>query len=127
MINLFKVENLNQNTKHYLINFSLVWVVLFSIVLMFFVQFKVDGLQDKVSDVDIKISALDDEIRVLEVEWVYLTRPERLRMLSSKYFQSNGYIASNQVKDAKDLQTYYSANLRKVGNFAMNDNDQKLN
>ncbi len=127
MINLSKFNDLSRTAKCYLINSSLVFTVLCSIMLMFFIQFKVDGLQDKVSEIDSKISALDDEIRVLDVEWVYLTRPERLRMLSEKYLQNNGYIASNQVKDTAHLQTYYTASLKKQQNIAMNDSKDKVN
>jgi hypothetical protein len=127
MINLSKINNLSKATKCYLINSVLACAVLFSIMLMFFIQFKVDGLQGGVNKIDSEISALDDEIRVLEVEWVYLTRPERLRMLSERYLQDNGYIAANQVKDAQHLQVYYTANLRKQENIAMNESKEKVN
>jgi cell division protein FtsL len=127
MINLSKINNLSKTTKCYLMNSVLAFAVFCSIMLMFFIQFKVDGLQVRVSEIDSKISALDDEIRVLEVEWVYLTRPERLRALSKKYLQNNGYIASNQVKDTAHLQVYYTANLRRQENIAMNESSQKVN
>ena len=125
MITIPQINNLNKITKCYLINSTLVLVVLFSIVIMFFIQFRVDDLQDQIHKVDAKISAIDDEIRVLEVEWVYLTRPARLRMLSEKYLQNNGYITSNQVKDTTRLQIYYTANLRRNDNIAMNNNNVK--
>jgi hypothetical protein len=89
---------------------------------MFFIQFRVDNLQTKVNEATTRILSLDNEIRVLEVEWVYLTRPARLRILSKKYLYNNGYIASNQVKDEIKLQSYYIANIRKNKNIAMNDN-----
>ena len=127
MINLSKIHNLSKATKCYFINSVLAFVVLCSIMLMFFIQFKVDSLQVRVGKVDSKISALDDEIMVLEVEWVYLTRPERLRALSEKYLKNNGYIASNQVKDAMHLQVYYTANLRRQESVAMNESGKRVN
>jgi hypothetical protein len=127
MIDLSKFHSLSKTTKCYVINTGLALMVLFSIMLMFLIQFKVDSLQDHVNEADAKISALDDEIRVLEVEWVYLTRPERLRMLSERYLQNNGYIASNQVKDPDILQNYYTASLAKQQSVAMNETAEKIN
>lgn len=95
----------------YLFNFLMVALVLLSILLMFYVQFKVGNLQSKVSQIDNQIAFYDDEIRVLEVEWVYLTRPERLRILSEKYLKNNDYIVSSQVKDLKVLEKYYLSKL----------------
>ncbi len=127
MFDFSRIENLSKTSKCYLINSCLAFIVLFSIMMMFLIQFKVDNLQDQVGEIDAKISALDDEIRVLEVEWVYLTRPERLRSLSERYLQNNGYIASNQVKDVDNLQKYYTANLRQQENIAMNESKDKVN
>lgn len=122
MIDFSKIENLSNTARYYLVNCCLSLAILFSVAIMFFVQFKVDNLQDQVAKVDMQISELDDEIRVLEVEWVYLTRPERLRSLSDRYLESNGYIASNQVKDTNTLQKHYIANLAKYQEeVAIND------
>jgi hypothetical protein len=120
MVNFLKIQNLNKTSKCYLVNSSLVGAVLLSIFIMFFIQFKVDNLQDKIAEIGVKVSSLDDEIRVLEVEWVYLTRPERLRSLSEKYLQNNSYIASNQIKDINSLEKYYTASLARRENLAMN-------
>ena len=90
--------------------------VLASIYLMFFVQFKVENLQDKIIAIDEDIASYEDEIKVLQVEWVYLTRPERLRILAKKYLHNNDYIASNQVKNFAELEKYYLTNLAKSSN-----------
>lgn len=117
-------KNISKTNFYYLVNFSLVMVVLFTISSMFFIQFKVDDLQDRVGEVDAQINASNDEIRVLEVEWVYLTRPERLRTLSAKYLQNNSYTNSNQIKDTASLEKYYTANLarQQSKSVAMNNN-----
>lgn len=118
MIDFSKTGNLSNTTRYYLVNCCLSFVVLFSVAIMFFVQFKVDNLKDQVAKVDMQISELDDEIRVLEVEWVYLTRPERLRDLSSRYLQDNGYILAEQVKDDTLMEKYFVAALQKTEDVA---------
>jgi cell division protein FtsL len=120
MIDFSKFENLSLTTKRYLLNSFLTLAVLLSISMMFFIQLKVDNLQDQAKEVDAQISALEDDIRVLQVEWVYLTRPERLRTLSERYLQNNDHIAANQIKDPEILEKYYIATLRKQENVSMN-------
>ncbi len=129
-MNKFKITNLNNNQKYYLINFCCFIVVFFSITLMFLMQFKVDILQENLKEANSKIVSIEDEIRVLEVEWVYLTTPERLRNLSDKYIKNNGYIAFNQVKDDVNLNAFYANNLQKQKtnqNVAMNEPTRKIN
>ena len=61
--------------KFYFANFSVVFAIIIIIIFMFFVQFKVEKLQDEIAQNRINISDYEDQIRLLEVEWVYLTRP----------------------------------------------------
>ena len=108
---------LNTATAYYVSNITMALLVIMSICLMFYIQFKVDNIQDIVNEVDNKIVAYEDEIGVLEVEWVYLTRPERLRILSQKYLgNNNDYIASNQVKDVAKLEKYSLSKLEEYEN-----------
>jgi len=81
---------------------------------MFYVQFKTDDLQNNIVAIDKEITAYKNEIRILEAEWVYLTRPERLRILSARYLKNNRYSDSNQIKDIALLKTYYQANLKRL-------------
>ncbi|MFT6332076.1 MAG: hypothetical protein ACJAW3_000401 [Lentimonas sp.] len=119
MINLLKFNNISAATKVYLVNSALYLAVLFSVILMFFIQFKVDNIQRNVDVSNNKIDDLEDEIRVLEVEWVYLTRPARLRDLSQKYLKNNQYVAANQIKDALTLQKYYLAKAKERDDLVM--------
>ncbi len=108
---------LNTAAAYYVSNITMALLVIMSICLMFYIQFKVDNIQDIVNEVDNKIVAYEDEIGVLEVEWVYLTRPERLRILSQKYLgNNNDYIASNQVKDVTKLEKYSLSKLEEYEN-----------
>lgn len=92
-----------------LINIITVSSLLISIFIMFLVQFKVEDLQDKITKTSSEITALDDEIQLLDVEWVYLTRPERLRVLSSAYLKDSGYASASQIKDEGELNDVKTA------------------
>ncbi len=111
---MLEMKELWQHTnKFYLANISLVAAVIFSIVLMFAVQFKVESLQDEMLKTEGEIVAFEDEIQLLEVEWVYLTRPERLRTLASRFLQDNSYALASQIKDTSQLEQYYLVNYKK--------------
>ena len=99
--------------RYYINNLLLSLAVISSICLLFFVQFKVDNLQDKVDVVQSQIHDYEADLKLLDVEWAYLTRPDRLRFLASKYLQDNGNIAFNQVRNYQKLERFYSANLKR--------------
>ena len=96
--------------KFYCFNLLLIGLVILSILTMFFVQFKVENLQEQMAKDRQQISDFEDQIRLLEVEWVYLTRPERLRQISAKYLKNNGYALANQIKGEDDIEKIYSTN-----------------
>ena len=95
--------------KFYLSNIMLVATIFCSIVIMFTVQFKVEALQDEMSQAESDIVEYEDQIKLLEVEWVYLTRPERLRTLANIYLKDNGYTLASQIKETEKLEKYYLA------------------
>jgi hypothetical protein len=96
--------------KFYFANFAIVFAIIFSIIFMFFVQFKVEKLQDEIAQNRINISDYEDQIRLLEVEWVYLTRPERLRQISTRFLKNNGYALASQIKGEEEIERFYNAN-----------------
>jgi len=100
--------------KIYFTNFVLVAAMLVSILLMFVVEFKVEALQDDMVKTESEIAAYEDEIQLLEVEWVYLTRPDRLRTLAATYLKDNGYVLASQIKDENKIEQYYSATYQKI-------------
>jgi len=95
--------------KFYFCNFILVTSLLASIVLAFTIQFKTESLQDKISQTQEQISFYRDQISLLEVEWTYQTRPERLRDLSTRYLKDNGYTLASQIKNGETMEKYYFA------------------
>ncbi len=110
--------------KFYFANGVIIASLVLSILLMFVVQFNVEALQDDMQKTESEISAYEDEIQLLEVEWVYLTRPERLRILASRYLQNNGYALASQIKDEDRLERYYVANYQKVESQEVAVNEQ---
>jgi hypothetical protein len=100
----------NSLNKFYFANFAMVFAIIFSIIFMFFVQFKVEKLQDVIAQNRVNISDYEDQIRLLEVEWVYLTRPERLRQISTRFLKNNGYALASQIKGEGEIEKFYNAN-----------------
>ena len=100
----------NSLNKFYFANFMAVLSILFSIIFMFYVQFKVEKLQDIIAQNRVNISDYEDQIRLLEVEWVYLTRPERLRQISTRFLKNNGYALASQIKGEEEIERFYNAN-----------------
>ncbi len=93
-----------------LINFSLISSLIFVIMLNFVVQFKVESMQDDIENMRVEISSYKDQMALLDVQWAYLTRPARIRELSQKYLNNNGYSLASQIKTSDDLEKYYVAN-----------------
>jgi len=114
--------------KFYFANISLFASVVFAIILMFAVQFKVESLQDDMTKTEGEITAYEDEIQLLEVEWVYLTRPERLRTLAARYLEDNSYALASQIKDVDQLEKYYLVSYKKSmeQDVALNVEEQNL-
>ncbi len=96
--------------KFYFANFTIVFAIIFSIIFMFYVQFKVEKMQDLIAQNRVNISDYEDQIRLLEVEWVYLTRPERLRQISTRFLKNNGYALASQIKGEDEIEKFYNAN-----------------
>lgn len=95
--------------KIYFCNFILVASLVLVIILNFAVQFKVESLQNYIENIQTEISSYKGQIGLLEVEWAYLTRPARLRNLSEKYLQDNGYTLASQIKASGEMEKFYQA------------------
>jgi hypothetical protein len=87
--------------------------VIFTIILTFVIEFKVEALQDEMAKTENEIAVYEDKIQLLEVQWVYLTRPQRIRSLAALYLQDNSSTLADQIKDVNNLEKYYLASYRK--------------
>jgi hypothetical protein len=77
---------------------TLFWLVLVSATgfAMFGVKYQVQALEDELARTKRATTAEEHEIRVLDAEWAYLTRPETLEALN-RQFLSLGPISTKQL------------------------------
>jgi cell division protein FtsL len=77
---------------------TLFWLVLVSATgfAMFGVKYQVQALEDEMARTRRATAAEEHEIRVLEAEWAYLTRPESLETMNRR-FLSLGPISTRQL------------------------------
>ena len=77
---------------------TLFWLVLVSATgfAMFGVKYQVQALEDELARTNRATAAEEHELRVLEAEWAYLTRPATLEAMN-RQFLSLGPIATKQL------------------------------
>lgn len=78
---------------------ALFWLVLVSTTgfAMFGVKYQVQALEDELAWINRATMAEDHEIRVLDAEWAYLTRPETLEAMN-RQFLSLAPISTKQLR-----------------------------
>ena len=69
---------------------------------LFYVKHIVAGLETDLSSLQRSIGSDKEEIHVLTAEWTYLSRPERVRELSSKYLDLQP-TKSTQIADLRKI------------------------
>src|SRR6516164_10258676 len=77
---------------------TLFWLVIVSATgfAMFGVKYQVQALEDELARTNRSTAAEEHELRVLEAEWAYLTRPETLEAMNRRYL-SLGPIVTRQL------------------------------
>jgi hypothetical protein len=77
---------------------SLFWLILVSATgfAMFGVKYQVQALEDELARTNRATAAEEHEMRVLEAEWAYMTRPETLEAMNRR-FLSLGPIVTKQL------------------------------
>ncbi len=118
-------DNLKRN-KIYICHLLTIFSLFATIAIMFIIQFKVESLQDQIEKANNKISGYEDRVELLEVEWVYLTRPDRIRTLASRYLHNNSYTMASQIRVIDELEKYRVANYQKKNNIKEIQKSQTL-
>ncbi len=77
---------------------TLFWLIFVSTAAfaMFGVKYQVQALEDELARTNRTTAAEEHELRVLDAEWAYLTRPEKLEAMN-RQFLSLGPIATKQL------------------------------
>jgi hypothetical protein len=106
------INSINQinNIRRY-INLSLIIILFASIFALFYVKFKFEDYEEKLTLVNEEISEHENKLNLLGVELVYLSRPKRLIEISQKYLKNTDHVDIVQIKDYKILRKYYLTNL----------------
>jgi len=66
---------------------TILWMVLFVVAAfgLYMVKYRVQAIKTEVATTEKQLREEKKNMHVLEAEWTYLNRPERLRQLSAKY------------------------------------------
>ncbi len=71
-----------------------------SIFALFQVKYKVQNLRRDLAEIERQVTSDKQSIHVLQAEWAYLNRPERLKRLADQYLDLR-YVSVAQVKEGE--------------------------
>lgn len=100
---------------------TIVWLVFvaFGFVSLCMLKYKVQAVKQEVARVERQLMEEKKNLHVLEAEWSYLARPERLAQLSAKYLQLS-------TLDGKQLASYSSLPIINPTTIVMNKAAEKV-
>lgn len=80
------------------------WMILFCVAAsaLYLVKYRVMDVKDEVAALSQQLAQEKESIRLLDAEWSYLNRPERLEALSAAYL-SLEMISPDRVSEWSDL------------------------
>lgn len=76
---------------------------------LFHIKHKVQSLKKDLLEVNREIMEDKEAIHVLEAEWTYLTRPDRIEKLAELHLNNVQYTTALQMKDYEGLKNIYVA------------------
>lgn len=71
--------------------------------LLFWTSQSVQQAEDRLADIDRNVRQEQESIRVLDTEWDYLNRPQRLEELANEYLKVKPPESGNFIKSATDI------------------------
>ncbi|MBM3618516.1 MAG: hypothetical protein FJX23_08240 [Alphaproteobacteria bacterium] len=91
---------------------SIAWfaIVSFAAILLYSVKFQVQAMDAEVASLHRQIDAERASIQVLQAEWAFLSRPERIRALADKHLDMVP-VGGAQLMDMADVGTLGDSDL----------------
>lgn len=83
----------------------LVWIGLCAVtgVALFHVAFQVERLETELSNLNRTILSEQEALEVLEAEWAYLNRPDRISRLADKYLPELSEAEASQIVPISEI------------------------
>ncbi len=75
-------------------------VVFVAVLGLYKVKYKVHEMKSQVTSLESELATESQAVHVLEAEWSYLTRPERVRQLASQYLKLEPITAAQMMQPA---------------------------
>lgn len=73
---------------------------------LFYVKHVVENTENDLAQLEDQINSDQDEIHVLKAEWIYLSRPDRIKKLASQYLDLQP-TDSKQIADINSIPMAY--------------------
>ncbi len=77
---------------------------------LFYVKHVVENTENELASLEGQINSDQDEIHVLKAEWIYLSRPDRVKKLASQYLDLQP-TDSKQIADITAIPMAYEGNV----------------
>lgn len=84
---------------------SMMWVVAMvcAASLLYSVKYRVQSMDEQIASIRAQIAEERAAIHVLNAEWAYLSRPERIRQLAEKHLQQAEEMEGKQMLELADV------------------------
>lgn len=81
-----------------------IWVLVITVAsfMLYRVKYEVQALRIQIAEVSRQLRQEKEAMNVVQAEWAYLNRPERLQQLSAKYL-STGAVTVGQIAEVEAI------------------------
>lgn len=95
--------------------YNVLWFVLclFAAALLYSVKYQVQAMDSQVAFLRKQINSERESVQVLQAEWAFLSRPDRIRQLADKHLEMVP-VGGGQMVDMADIQTIGNDNVQLV-------------